>query len=285
MTALHGPLVSVIIPFLNGSDWLIEAIESVLNQSYLDYEIILIDDGSEEQHSIRARDYNLKYPDRIIYTEHPGHVNKGVTISRNLGISLSKGKYIAFLDSDDCWLPHKLMNQLELFSLYPKAAMICEASRFWYSWENASLEDVIIKVGTQPDILYDPPQLIYNLYPLGKGQPPCPTGIIIKREAFDRSGGFEESFKRTYQLYEDQAFLFKIYLHENVYISGNANNMYRKRRGSLTESANDEKNYHLVRRFFLDWAENYLKTHFIENKQIESLIQNARTNMRDVSSI
>ncbi|MEP6926648.1 MAG: glycosyltransferase [Ginsengibacter sp.] len=274
------PIVSVIIPFLNGGNWLSEAIESVISQSYSNWEIILIDDGSEEEHSRIGRKYSFQYPEKIIYTDHPGHINRGVTIARNLGISLSKGKYIAFLDSDDCWLPQKLQTQLELFGLHPEAEMICEASRFWYSWENPSLEDTIVNVGTQPDILYDPPQLIYNLYPLGTGAPPCPTGIIIKRHAFDRSGGFVESFTGINQLYEDQAFLFKIYLHEKVYISGCANNMYRKRSGSLTESANDEKHYYRVRQFFLDWAEEYLRQHKIKNIEIESLISKARADIK-----
>lgn len=277
---MKTPHVSVIIPFLNGSSWLTEAIESVINQSYSNWEIILVDDGSEEEHSKVAKEFSFIYPDKIIYTDHPGHINRGVTISRNVGIGLSKGEFIAFLDSDDRWLPQKLQHQLALFDLHPEAAMICEASKFWYSWNNSTFEDVVINVGTEPDRLYDPPELIYNLYPFGKGAPPCPTGIIIKKSAFNRSGGFEESFTGTYQLYEDQAFLFKIYLHEKIYISGTANNMYRKRRGSLTESANDEKHYYKVRRFFFKWVEKYLRQHEIKNNKIVSLIHKAKSEIK-----
>lgn len=277
---MQQPIVSVIIPFLNGSHWLIEAIESVISQTYREWELILVDDGSKEEHSIIGREYAFKHPEKIIYADHPGHINMGVTISRNLGIGVSTGKYIAFLDSDDCWSPQKLQRQLELFSLHPDAAMICEASRFWYSWENFSLEDVIVQVGSVPDKLYDPPELIYDLYPLGEGAPPCPTGIMIKREAFDRSGGFEESFTGVNQLYEDQAFLFKIYLQEKVYVSGTANNLYRKRRGSLTESANDQRHYYKVREFFFKWVEKYLYKHNIKNSKIENLIGEARSAMK-----
>jgi glycosyltransferase involved in cell wall biosynthesis len=281
MTASYSPVVSVIIPFLNGSDWLIEAVESVISQSFPHWEMILIDDGSKEEHSKIARDYYLRFFGKIIYTDHPGHINKGVTISRNLGISVSKGKYIAFLDSDDCWLPNKLENQLNLFELHPEAAMICEASRFWYSWKDTSAEDVIVRLGTVPDKLYESPELLYNLYPLGKGAPPCPTGIIIKREAFIRSGGFEEMFTGTYQLYEDQAFLCKIYLREKVYVSGSANNLYRKRDGSLTESGNDEKHYYLVRKFFLDWFENYLKQYGVNDSELLQLLHEAKTEIKN----
>lgn len=279
MAYIDQPLVSVIIPFLNGGSWLAEAIESVLQQSYIDWEIILIDDGSEEEHSIIAKQYNKKYPEKIIYTDHPGHANKGVTVSRNAGIKLSKGLFIAFLDADDCWLPEKLFHQTELFKKYPEAAMICEASRFWYSWLDTFANDAVVNVGVNPDVLYHPPELIKSLYPLGKGAPPCPTGIMIKREAFNRSGGFEESFTGRYQLYEDQAFLSKIYLHENIYVSGAANNLYRKRAGSLTGSANDEKHYKIVRKYFLNWLEDYLKKEFVKDNDIFHLISSARNTL------
>lgn len=270
-----SPLVSVIIPFLNGT-WLTEAIESVINQSYLNWEIILIDDGSVEEHSSIARHYSSGSPGRILYTDHPAHVNKGVTVSRNVGVSLSKGSFIAFLDADDCWLPEKLSQQLELFKQKPEAAMICEASRFWFSWNNPLSKDVIVQVGAKPDTLYPAPELIKRLYPLGEGAPPCPTGIMIKKEAFERSGGFEESFTGLYQLYEDQAFLSKVYLREKVFISGTANNLYRKRAGSLTGLANDEKHYTMVRMYFLNWLEEYVKHYYKKEDSILQLISSAR---------
>ena len=271
------PLVSVIIPFLNGGHWLAEAIESVISQSYPHWEAILIDDGSEEETTNIAKGYSHRYPEKIIYTDHSGHINKGVTISRNTGIGLSTGSFIAFLDADDRWLQEKLLYQVELFKQHPTAEMVCESSQFWYSWSNAKEEDVIVNIGVEPDRLYHPPELIKSLYPLGKGAPPCPTGIMIKKEAFNRSGGFEESFAGVYQLYEDQAFLSKIYLHENVYVSGTPNNLYRKRPGSLTESANDEKHYKKVRLFFLNWLKEYVKLHHIEDDTLMELITSALT--------
>ncbi len=275
----HYPLVSVIIPFLDGGVWLAEAIESVICQSYPHWETILIDDGSEEEATNIAKEYSYRYPGKIIYTDHPRHINKGVTISRNTGIRLSKGSFIAFLDADDCWLQEKLLHQVELFKQHPTAQMVCQASRFWYSWNNPNKEDVVVNIGVEPDRLYHAPELIKSLYPLGKGAPPCPTGIIIKKEAFKRSGGFEESFTGVYQLYEDQAFLSKIYLHDNVYVSGTPNNLYRKRPGSLTESANDEKHYKKVRLFFLNWLEEYVKLHQIEDDTLMKLITSARTDI------
>ncbi len=274
-----APLISIIVPFLNGSDWLIEALESVVGQTYPNWEIIVLDDGSEEKHSAVAKDYCSRHVNKITYTEHPGHVNKGVTISRNKAIELSNGDLIAFLDADDYWLPGKLAYELILFTQYPVAEMICEASQFWYSWNDPLADDSTILVGVSPGKLYHPPELMKSLYPLGEGQPPCPSGIIIKREALLRSKGFEPVFSGVYQLYEDQAFLSKIYLKEIIFISGKANNRYRKRSDSVSSAVNDKTCYELVRNFYLDWLESYLVQEQIFDNEIAELIQSARRNM------
>ncbi|HEX8356723.1 MAG TPA: glycosyltransferase family A protein, partial [Segetibacter sp.] len=102
------PLVSVIVSFLNEERFLEEAIQSVLWQKYSNWELILIDDGSSDSSSDIAKKYAREYPDKIYYLEHENHANKGLSGSRNYGISKSKGDLIAILDADDVWLPDKL---------------------------------------------------------------------------------------------------------------------------------------------------------------------------------
>lgn len=99
------PIVSVIIPFYEGVDWLKEAIDSVLLQSFNNYEIIVVNDGSKENMQEFLKQYSsvIKY----CYKE-----NGGPSTARNKGIELATGKYIAFLDSDDKWMPQKLMIQV-----------------------------------------------------------------------------------------------------------------------------------------------------------------------------
>jgi glycosyltransferase involved in cell wall biosynthesis len=99
------PNISVIIPFYNRLEWLEEAIKSVLIQSYNDYEIILVDDGSDKTYNFLP---NIS-DNRIRYVRQE---NRGPAAARNLGIELSQGKFVAFLDSDDLWLPNKLEIQL-----------------------------------------------------------------------------------------------------------------------------------------------------------------------------
>ena len=88
------PLVSVIIPFFNRIDWLEEAVDSVLNQSYSNYEIIVVNDGSTEN----IDGFLQKYKNKLKYIYQR---NKGSGSARNNGICHVKGKYVAFLDSDD----------------------------------------------------------------------------------------------------------------------------------------------------------------------------------------
>ena len=254
------PIVSVIIPFFDGHEWLSECVTSVITQHYTHWEIILVDDGSGEQATAIAKRFAELYPGRIFYVDHPGHENRGVTASRNTGIGNSTGSMIAFLDADDKWLPDKLQHQVSILNKHPEVSMICEASLFWHSWINPSASDEIILVGGFEDRIFTPPMLLQLLYPLGTGAAPCPTGIMITKAAFIRSGGFEELFSGEYQLYEDQAFLCKVYLKEIVFISGTANNLYRKREGSLSGSASDLAHYRKVRLFFLNWFENYLSS-------------------------
>ncbi len=274
------PLISVIIPFLNPGYWLVEAIESVLHQTYVNWELILVDDGSKKEDSEIALAYSEKFLEKIIYIEHDGHENKGLTASRNTGIAKAHGDLIAFLDADDCWLPEKLFNQLTILKQFPQVQMICEASIFWFSWKHPDEKNHVQLIGADAGV-YKPPQLMELLYPLGEGQPPCPSGIMITKQALKRAGGFEKDFSGIYQLYEDQAFLSKVYAQEIIYISCEANNMYRKRNDSMSSAAKNEGLYKSVRLFYLEWMENYFLKSSSINPEIEKLINNFRQKIQN----
>ena len=98
--------VSVVIPFYANANWLCEAVDSVLAQTYGNYEIIVVNDGSKEDVS----EFLKKYGDKIKYYEKE---NGGAASARNEGIKRAEGDYIAFLDSDDLWTPQKLSVQLD----------------------------------------------------------------------------------------------------------------------------------------------------------------------------
>lgn len=103
--------ISIITPSYNSAQYIAETIDSVLNQSYENWEMIIIDDVSTDISPQIVRDYSAKDP-RIKLVQ--SDVNQGPAISRNIGIKVAEGRYIAFLDSDDTWNKDKLQLQYEI---------------------------------------------------------------------------------------------------------------------------------------------------------------------------
>jgi len=110
------PGVSIILPTFNRTRFLTAAVESVMAQTYADWEMIIADDGSGEQ----TRDYLRALRDpriRVLWLEHCGNPAR----VRNAGIEAAGGRYLAFLDSDDLWAPTKLQRQLAAMGLRPSS--------------------------------------------------------------------------------------------------------------------------------------------------------------------
>jgi glycosyltransferase involved in cell wall biosynthesis len=116
--------VSVIIPTFNRARKVVRAVSSVLYQTFGDYEIIVVDDGSTDD-TIEAL---APVRAHIQYISHPN--NLGVSVARNTGIQASRSPLIAFLDSDDYWLPDKLTVQVDFFRTLP-AASACQTEEIW----------------------------------------------------------------------------------------------------------------------------------------------------------
>jgi glycosyltransferase involved in cell wall biosynthesis len=106
----NNPTVSIVIPTYNRARSIGHSIKSVLNQTYQDFEVIIVDDGSTDNTKEVVGNFN---DERVRYIRH--EENKGEAAARNTGIKFAGGKYIAFQDSDDEWLPEKLAKQIELF--------------------------------------------------------------------------------------------------------------------------------------------------------------------------
>ena len=105
---------------MNEERFIQEAIDSVFAQTYDQWELLLVDDGSTDKSGKIAQKYAKKYPGKINYLDHDRHGNRGMSASRNLGVRSAKGKYISFLDGDDVWLPKKLEEQVGILKKNPK---------------------------------------------------------------------------------------------------------------------------------------------------------------------
>ncbi len=116
---LEQPLVSVIIPTYNRADLIGHTLDSAINQSYRNLEIIVIDDGSVDNTEEVVKAIG---DSRIRYIRH--QTNCGGSTARNTGIEAARGEYIAFLDSDDIWVPNKIQLQLASIQMHPHSERV-----------------------------------------------------------------------------------------------------------------------------------------------------------------
>ena len=115
------PVVSVVLPTYNRAALLPRAVESVIAQTYGDWELIVVDDGSTDETAAVVSAYGTKLGDRFVYLRQE---NRGSSAARNRGIEASRGRFVAFLDSDDEFAPTKLARQLALFERYPQLGLV-----------------------------------------------------------------------------------------------------------------------------------------------------------------
>jgi len=170
------PLVSVIIPAYNQERFIGEAIESILSQSMRDFEILVIDDGSRD----RTKGVVLAFRDKVRYFFQP---NKGAGAARNAGLERAKGRFIAFLDADDMWLPGKLELQLDVMESSPEVGVAYGAIIVMY--ENSWRHERVIR---SPHELSLEEMLLEN--------PVHTSTVLIRREWFETAGVFDESLIR-----------------------------------------------------------------------------------------
>lgn len=252
------PRVSVICIFFNAERFFSEAIESVLAQRGVTFELLLVDDGSSDASTAMARDYAARFPDKVRYLEHEGHANRGMSATRNLGLAHARGEFVAFIDSDDRWRAGKLAEQAAILDANADLAMVCGTVNYWSSWEGG--EDRAVPTGPAGDTVLAPPETSLQLYPLGKADAPCPSDVMLRASQIALRGGFEAHFTGPLQMYEDQAFFAKVYLAAPVFFSGRIWLDYRQHGGSCVSTVIRDGRYGEVRGYFLDWLQGYLAT-------------------------
>jgi glycosyltransferase involved in cell wall biosynthesis len=166
--------VSVIIPTFNRALKVVRAVASVLYQTFTDYEVLVVDDGSEDATSEALTPFGS----RVRYIRHS--TNQGVSAARNMGIRESDSPLLAFLDSDDYWLPGKLAAQVSFFSEHPEA-VACQTEELW------------IRRGVRVNPMKK------HLKPSGEVFEPSlrlcvvsPSAVVLRRSLLDEVGLFDE---------------------------------------------------------------------------------------------
>jgi glycosyltransferase involved in cell wall biosynthesis len=173
-------LVSVIVPAFNAAWCVRRAVDSVLTQSFRGFELIVVDDGSTDDTAAILAGYG----DALRVVSKP---NGGLSSARNAGIAAAQGKYVAFLDADDWWLPGKLATQVALMESRPDL-LFCSTASGVQTPEGQRLADWRCGRDDHRSAL----ESIFsaNAYVAGSG-----SAVLAKREAFQRAGGFDESLR------------------------------------------------------------------------------------------
>jgi glycosyltransferase involved in cell wall biosynthesis len=170
------PNVSVVIPTYNRANYVLDAVESVRNQTYQDFEIIVIDDGSTD--NTREVLSRLIDEEAIVYHYQE---NSGESSARNRGISLAKGTYIAFLDSDDLFQPTKLEKQVDYLDNYPNDAFV----HSWYSkFDNTGKDLGRRKTSIFSGWIYPKALLTWKVLI-------SPSCVMVRSRIMDEVGGFD----------------------------------------------------------------------------------------------
>jgi glycosyltransferase involved in cell wall biosynthesis len=173
------PRVSVVIPTFNRAIWLMEALKSVREQSFQDFEIVVADDGSTDGTWERIKQLQGEDP-RVRYVRQE---NRGPSAARNLGISAARGEFIALLDSDDLWLPEKLARQMAAFDADPSAGVVyCKFAFITESGE--PLERDWPRPQVRGDLYVD---LMYANVIYGSD-----SAVVMRTADLRRAGGFDE---------------------------------------------------------------------------------------------
>jgi glycosyltransferase involved in cell wall biosynthesis len=171
--------VSVVIPAYNSAPYIARTLETVLQQSYRPYEIIVVDDGSTDD----TPNVLKKYRDRIIYIHQD---NAGEPAARNTGIRHARGEFIAFLDADDLWLPDKLEVQMDYFEQHPEVALVYSDMKL-FTETGIIHESVKEWLGMSLPSGYVFPQLFAETL-FGSGT------VVFRKTCVEQVGFFDESF-------------------------------------------------------------------------------------------
>jgi glycosyltransferase involved in cell wall biosynthesis len=171
------PKVSIIIPTYNREEYIVDAIESLLSQTFRDFEIIVIDDGSTDN----TKQVLSKYGDKIRYIYQ---VNSERAVARNKGIEASKGEYIAFLDSDDLCMSNRLVEQVNVLDSKPDVGLVY-ANAIYVDYAKNIVIDKTAYIQRPSGFIFRYIVLAKDIF--------SPSQVLVRRSCFNKVGYFDHS--------------------------------------------------------------------------------------------
>lgn len=171
-------MVSIIIPTYNRAQYIAETIESVLAQTYRDIEIIVIDDGSKDN----TGEVVKQFGDRVRYVWQQ---NSERAVSRNNGLKLSKGEFVSFPDSDDCWLPETVSEMVETMRRVPAAGVVAMSCAIVNS--DRRVMGMFHPGGNVDGVVTNAFHQLLHSNIVGS-----PSAVLLRRSVLDRAGAFDE---------------------------------------------------------------------------------------------
>lgn len=275
-------MISIIIPLYNKSEKIMRCMQSILSQTYVNFEVIIINDGSTDN-SLEIVE-NIKDERIIIYTTK----NKGVVSARNLGIKNSNNPIICFLDADDFWLPNHLQTIIKLTKDYPHGGLYTTKYSFFHSENQPQHFPTYIGI---PEENWR--GIVTNFYEAGKKyRLGCTGSIAIPKQVLDQLGGFDESMNIS-PYGEDIKLWIKIAIHYPVVydsthtlvydLSGenhlSKNNLKKRTYANFNEFVEHE-NKNLSLKKYLDM----FRTEFALKQKIAGNINEYRSIKKNISS-
>lgn len=250
VTAGSGIVVSVVLPFLNEERHLAGAVATVEAQRFVDWELLLVDDGSTDASAAFADRVAAADPTgRVRVIRHPGGVNRGLPASRNLGLAEARGEFLAFLDADDRWEPHKLLRQVTILRADQTVGMTCGPC--WYDTVDGSAARRLVPVHASAPVRLGRGRFARLLVRGDLVSSPPPSNVMFRTSVLRAAGGVPPGDN----LYEDQRTFVLTSLAAAVHVTDEALSTYAVRPDSLCGTEADDAMVQVTRRLtFERWV-------------------------------
>lgn len=272
-----NPLASIIMPARNMAPWIGEAIASVQAQSYRNWELLIIDDGSTDG-TVEIGEEAARADARIRLLRHADGGSHGASASRNVGLRIASGDFVGFLDADDVWLPEKLSEQLAILEGHPAVGVLYGRTMWWFSWQEGYVRsrerDHIPTLGLVPKGEIEG-HILFERFLRQAAEMPSTCSVLMRRSAVRNAGEFEEQF---ISVYTDQVYFAKLFFATRAIAVDRCWDRYRRRPDSSSSlSPSQELD---ARRRYLEWLAAYIQSRGFSSLPVARTVQRELTWLR-----